>query len=366
MGLSPNLQQLNLDLGFNKIRTDSNGWSNDAIAAEYLAKVARITSLQHLELRGLALKSEGINLALISMKSIRTLNLATGNSLSARTLATIATFPHLTQLEVQAGHIDVDELADLQSANSTPLFPTLLHLRIRAHASLVEFLLQSMPANCLKSLILEAERSTQPPSSWTTAFELIALKGAYSLREFTMEHHIDIDDSNPQHNAIKSRFTLATLSPLAKLPHLTRFVLDSTPLPDLCDADVGEFVKWWPNIKHLDLGGLIAPADCMKPCWKPRMTLGCLEIFARHCQHLETVVVNIDLDSTATDIKIPHPVQYALRSLTLGSTLPPDPVSLSNRLQNLFPSLREVDGVASHEEEWTAIYSKLNGIVLES
>ena len=364
MGLSPNLQQLNLDLGFNQARTDSKGWSNDAVAAEYLTKVARITSLQHLELRGLALRSEGINFALISMKSIRTLNLATGNSLSVRTLAAIATLPHLTQLEVHAGHIDAGGLADLHSANPAPFFPALQHLRIRAHAPLMELLLQSMPANCLKSLILEAERSTRPPSSWITTLELIALKGAHSLREFTMDHHMDIDDSNPQHN---SRFTLTTLSPLVKLPYLTRFVLDSTLLPDLCDADVGELVKRWPSIKHIDLGGLITPADyidSIKSFCKPRMTLNCLEILARHCRHLEVVVVNVDLCSTAANNKVPRPVQHALRRLTLGSLLPPDPVSLSNRLQNLFPSLREVDGVASHEKEWITINSKLNGIVL--
>lgn len=373
LGLSSNLQQLNLDLGFNKARTDAKGWSNDAVAAKYLTQVARITSLQHLELRGLALGSEGINLALISMKSLRTLNLTTGNSLSARTFVAIAAFPHLAQLEVHAGHIDADEFADLDSAGSAPLFPTLQHLRIRAQASLMEVLLQNMPTNTLKSLILEAERSAQPPSSWNTALELIALKSAQSLREFTMEHHIDVDvletDSNPQHNTVphtNSRFTLATLSPLAKLSHLIRFVLDSTLPPDLCDTDVGELVKWWPDIKHLDLGGLITPADCIEPFWKPRMSLGCLELLARHCQHLEAVVLNVDLNLTAADSKAPTPVQHALRSLTLGSCVPPDPVTLPNRLQNLFPSLKEVDGVALHEEEWVAIYSKLNGTLSQA
>lgn len=373
LSLSSKLRQLTLDLGFNKARTDAKGWSNDAVAAKYLKQVASVASIQQLELRGLALGSHGINSALISMTSLRVLCLTTGNSLSAETFAAIAAFPCLGELEVHAGHLDADELADLMQSHEAQLFPALQKLRIRAQAPLLRLVLQIMPTDHLKSLFVEAEQPVQPPSSWASALALIPVRASDTLRELTIEHHIDIDvqetDSHLTDTAAHSdsltsdtQFTLASLRPLAKLPYLRRFILDTTLPPDLCDVDVDEITRWWPIIESLDLGGLMAPVDCHERIWKPRATLRCLDSFANHCPQLASLVINIDTDTENFARNGSKTLQSCLHNLTLGTSSAPEPLLLAQYLCQMFPALLEVDGVAAHEEEWRAVQSYLHGV----
>jgi hypothetical protein len=372
MGLSHELRHLTLDLGFNKARTDAKGWSNDAVAAEYLENVARIAALQRLDLRGMALGSDGINRALISMKSLRILSLTTGKSLTVNTLAAITAFPSLNELEIHAGHIDAHELADSITIHDTTLFPALKMLHIRAQAPLVEFLLQKIPCDSLKRLVVEAEQPAQPPSSWGSVISLIPAKTTNSLRELTIEHHTDSaaeTDSNsentpPQSDLLepRSQFTIATIRSLAKLPHLRRFVLDTTVVPDLCDADIEEMAKWWPLLEHLYLGGLLSGVDCLGRQRKSRASLGCLEGLARLCPRLETLVVNLDIssDGDVQLVEVPRPSPHPLRCLNIGSISAPEPHRLSQYLQRVFPCVIDVDGVAAFEEEWRKVQSMLH------
>lgn len=373
MGLSHALRHLTLDLGFNRARTDAKGWSNDAVAAEYLENVARIASLQRLDLRGMALGSDRINRALTSMKSLRILSLTTGTSLPVATLAAIAAFPCLNELEMHAGHIDADELADSIANHETPLFPALQMLHVRARASLVELLLQQMPCDSLRRLVVEAEQPTQIPSVWQSAFNLIPAKATNSLRELTIEHHmcstIELDstsDNTPQSNVSEpgTQFTISTLRPLAQLPHLRRFVLDTTVAPDLCDADIEEVGKWWPSLEYLDLGGLLSGAECIGYPRKSRASLRCLEGLARVCPRLETLVINLDISSEGagdTELVGAHQMSpHSIHSLTIGSISAPEPLRLSQYLRRVFPSLLHIDGVAAYEEDWRMVQSMLH------
>ena len=363
MGLSPELRHLALDLGFTKART------NAAVAAEYLDKVAHIASLQRLDLRGMPLSHERIDSALISMKSLRALSLKTGKSLTVYTLAAIAAFPCLDELEIHAGHIDADELADLTTIHEMPLFPSLQMLHIRAQAPLVELVLQKMPSGNLRRLIIEAEQPPMPPLAWASAFSLIPTKAANSLRELTIEHHADsIIERNsneistpPQLNSSKSinQFTVATLYPLAKLPNLRKLVLDTTVCPDLCDADIEEVAKWWPQIEHLDLGGLLWDVDCLGYTRKLRASLRCLDILSRLCPRLETLVINLDISFECVRDAEPRLSSHILRSLTIGSISAPEPPRLSQYLSTVFPSLIKVDGVVAYQEEWLVVQSML-------
>jgi len=336
-----------------------------------LEKVARLASLERLDLRGMALGLERMNSALTSMKSLRSLFLTTGTSLTVNILAAIAAFPILGELQIHAGHIDAEELADSITAHETPVFPALQVLHIRAQASLVEVLLQMMPSDNLRRLIIEAEQPALAPSVWTSTFSLIPVKATNSLRELTIEHHIDSTMHShfdtPLHlnsAELKTQFTIATLRPLAKLRHLQRFMLDTTIVPDLCDADIEEVAKWWPLIEHLDLGGLISDVDCLRHMCKSRASLRCLESLARLCPRLETLVVNLDIGIEGPrDIELgkepplsPHP----LCCLTMGSISIPEPLGLSRYLRRVFPSLTEVDGIAAHEEEWRMVQSMLH------
>jgi hypothetical protein len=374
--LSHKLHHLTLDLGFNKARTYTKGWSNDIVAAEYLEKVARTTSLQRLDLRGMALSPDRLNHILTSMKSLRVLSLATGKSLTVNTLTAIAAFPCLSELEIHAGHIDADEFADSTTVHESPLFSTLEILHIRAQAPLVEFLLQKMPSDTLRRLTIEAAQPVQPPSIWASVFSLISAKTSNSLRELTVEHHIDPaieTDSNsnnilPQANILESRsqFTIVALRPLANLPHLRRLVMETTVTPDLCDADIEELAKWWPVIEHLDLGGLLSDIECLGELRKSRASLRCLEDLSRLCPRLETLVINLDINyadaSVAKPIDVPWLSRHPLRCLTMGSISAPEPLRLSQYLHRVFPSLIEVEGVPAHEEEWRMVQSILHNL----
>lgn len=368
MGLSPQLRHLTLDLGFNKARIDAKGWSNDAVAAGYLKQVVSMASLERLDLRGMALGCDGIASALASMKSLRVLTLTTGNSLTAHTLAAIVAFPRLSELEFHAGHIDAHELAAAIATHNAPSLPTLEKLRVRAQAPLVELLLEKMTSCRLTNLFIEAEQPAKNLSSWTSTFSLIPTKTANTLHELTIEHHIDLSTDTDSNNTNSTTHfdtpTLASLRPLAKLPHLRRLVLDTTIPPNLCDADVEVVAKWWPHIQHLELGGLLSDKDCLDEAWTARPTLGCLGSFARLCPQLETLVINLDVHKDAScysDVaKASAPAQRIMRNLAIGSTSPPDPTRLSRYLRRIFPSLEVIDGIAAHEDEFRLAQAMLH------
>lgn len=307
------------------------------------------------------------------MRSLCVLSLTTGTSLTADTFAAIAAFPLLSELEIHAGHIDAEELADAMVVRSTPLFPSLQKLHVRAHAQLVEFLLQIMSSKDFRYLNIEAEQPTQAPSSWSSALSLIPVKASNTLLEFRMEHHTDIDidvdsnfNSSPAHansSIPNGRFTITNIRPLAQLPHLRRFVLDTVFPPDLCDADIEEIAKWWPHVEHFDLGGLLSHVDCFGRPWKLRATINCLEFLARGCPRLDTLIINLDVTCTnETNNKaaqIPPLPQHPLRRLTVGSMVAPVPLHWSPHLRRVFPALSDIGGIPTYEAIWGTVRTML-------
>ncbi|KZP25523.1 hypothetical protein FIBSPDRAFT_855705 [Athelia psychrophila] len=381
MAQSPSLRQLTLDLGFNRARIDAKGWSNDEVAAGYLEGLISSPnpSIEQMELRGLALGHPRIASSLVSLgASMRFLTLTTGASLSPSTLAGVVTFPRLEDLEVHAGHISSDDLAEALKAGGGErgVFPALRKLRVRAQAPLVELLLGKMASCQLAQLHLEAVSQPQGERAhnWAQTFALIPAKAASTLQELTIEHHLDLPMENepnanipipipssaspagpdaPSGTTDTATWTLTSLRPFEPLTHLRRLVLDTTLPPCLNDADMEILARWWPKVEHLELGGLVSDLNCVHPDSTNRTTLACLHSFAKWCTRLETLVLNLDVTAYPSDAQC-GVAQTSLRNLALGSTLAPEPADLARYLGRVFPALEIVDGIPKFEDEFKA------------
>lgn len=362
LSVSPKLRFLDLDLGF-KAKTQAKVASASTVC-EYLKQVTRVApNIERISLRGRA--SEQLNQAVSLMTKLRVLSLRAGTSLAGETLGTVSFFPSLTDLEIHASHIEVEDLAATMASHCTPTFLSLRKFHIRAHTPLIEFLLCKLQPDTLHILHIEVENSARSPISWDRIINIIRIKASQSLQELTLEHHIDIDNLEDTQSASSSplwksnnNLTINTLHPLARLPHIRRFIIDTTLPPDLCDSDIEHIAKWWPGLEHLDLGPLPV-LECVGQKWQPRTTIASLAMFARYTPRLESLILPLDVASgvTLSDGELLSTVlcQSVLRRLTISSTTPPDSLSMARYLRHAFPSVVEVDGTAEHEEEWKQV-----------
>ncbi|KAJ7879943.1 hypothetical protein B0H14DRAFT_2707971, partial [Mycena olivaceomarginata] len=358
LSLSPRLQQLDLDLGFRRKGPDGG---NDYI--ETLLRVA--TGIERLRLRGLA--DQRLNSGISRMSNLRSLSLHTGAFLTAETLACISVFPHLSELEIEAGHIDPDALLEAWSAAAAePRFPTLKKLHICAQAPLLGLVLRNLPPASLHALRIEA--TTDPagaaPIRWGDLFDLLT-SHTYTLHDLTIEQHLedielDLDNTTPipapstpvdtQHD----RLTFDTLRRLAPLHHLRRLTIDTTRLPNLSDAEMEALAGWWPALVHLDLGALHS-SECVLQAPQsqpqapspsstattstPRATLACLRAFAampelqdahpaarsqlRPSAGSRTHPEPTHEPPRARDLLLPHPAHACCRRALPAQCLPP-------------------------------------------
>lgn len=384
--LSTKLRHLDLDLGFKPRISPSD--ADNTVVCEYLEQVVRIApEIERISIRGRA--SERLNRAVSSMSNLRVLCLRIGTSLMTDTLMAISTFPLLSELEIHAGHIEVDGLVAPPPSHRDPdssTFPLLRKLHVRAHTSLIELLLQNLQQDTLRSLRIEAENPAQPPILWNTLFHLINIKGSNTLLDLTIEHHIDFDDldldnhntntnidteTDADHNTqaldYKSNnpLTLNILRSLSPLHHLRRFVLDTSLPSALCDHDIGHMTKWWPDLEHLDLGSLPI-LECINHRWNPGMTIASLRVFANTLPRLTSLILPLTIAGLPAAMAVPVTSrQGTLRRLTIGSIYTPEPTLMAQYLNSLFPSLVEVDGAPEHEEDWKNVQSALFELHLE-
>ncbi|KAF7975447.1 hypothetical protein HWV62_9453 [Athelia sp. TMB] len=377
MGRSPALRELTLDLGFNRARVDAKGYSNDEVAAGYLEDIiGSAASIEKMELRGLALAHPRISGSLMNLgASMRILTLTTGTSLSPYTFSGVVRFPRLEELEVHAGHISPTELAEVFSVREEEdVFPALRKLRIRAQAPVVELLLEKMASCQLASLHIEAVPQPQGlrAHNWAHTFALIPAKATFTLQELTIEHHFELSvdnepnsntptpaSSSPSATGLSANpdpveapmLTLANLRPLAPLTRLRRLILDTTLPPCLSDADVETLARWWPNVEHLELGGMTSDSVCSSLKSTSRTTLACLRSFAKWSTRLETLVLNLDVTTYPSDAQC-GATSRSLRNLALGSSLAPRPARLAHYLTRVFPALEVLDGGEKFEDEF--------------
>lgn len=347
---SPLLEQMEIDLS--SMRDKPSVRMRGHILAETLAEVPPLLrGLKHLRVRGFM--SSALDYTIPSFRSLDSLTLVTGKSLSAETLAALGLFPHLRDLCVHASHIDSDDFARAISTHTSQPFGNLQNLRIRASRSLLCTFVDVLPRHTLRSLYIETEEPAQGPTAWKTILALIALKAADTLIEFTLDQILDPQELETQLSSVgfDTRFALDTLQPLSELRALRRLTIDAMLLPDFTDRDIDEMASWWPNLEHLDIGALPDSEDRTSD-WSPKLTVLALQYLAKRCPSLQTLTMPLDFSAQAFPVSDagkasdkPKVVkQRNLRRLLVGPPPSDDRIAaLVKRVAAIFPCVEEIE-----------------------
>ncbi|KAF9466114.1 hypothetical protein BDZ94DRAFT_1306496 [Collybia nuda] len=360
LSLSSLLHYVEVDLGFKPRNNTDCGY-------RFLEQVVHVASdLKRLGIRGSA--SESIQKLISSMQTLHTLSLHTGASLTHKTLLAVAYFPFLSELDVHAGHLDVDTLAGSLHDHQGLIFPSLRKLRIRAVITIIEFFMGIIPINSLQSLHIEAEGPVDPLITWTPLFKLICIKAANTLQNLTLEHHIELHDSSTDNsnggnhtatlheniimNTSEAQISFAALKDLHAIGGLRQLILNMTLPPSICDQDLETLAGWWPALEHLDLG-TASTTGCMSRISNYPMTLQSLIVCAQKLPKLASLILPANVNVASADALAALnsvPSQKSLTRITLGHFFAPDSIQLAQGLHRLFPSLIYVDGLYEHEE----------------
>lgn len=313
-------------------------------------------TLHRLRIKGFM--SPALNGAIPSFYSLRSLVLLTGQSLTAETLASLGSFPHLQDIYVHASDIDAEDFSRAISTQAVQPFPTLRSLRIRAQRSLFRALLDVLPPNTLESLYLETEDPAQGPAAWHATFALIAAKAGRTLAALTLDQILDPEelDATLAAPGADARIALDTLAPLQGLRALRRLTIDAMLLPDFADADVDTLGRWWPALEHLDLGALPDVQDRAAPA--PTLTVRALRHLAARCASLRSLTIPLDTSSCSGDDDAdadaegehdgkeaaPPVRQRALQSLFVGPPPADEHIGAFVRsVLELFPCVKEIE-----------------------
>ncbi|KAJ7765518.1 hypothetical protein DFH07DRAFT_368136 [Mycena maculata] len=367
LSLSPSLRQLDLDLGFRN-RRSSDG-SSDYI--EQLLSVA--TSLERVRLRGTA--SHRLNIGIAQMSNLRSLSLRTGTFLTGDTLVAISTFPRLSELDIEAGHLDVGGLTTAWSAPAPDAgyFQSLQKLHVCGQAPLLELLLRTIHPASLRTLRIEATASSSETAVyWNSICDLIKDNASQTLEDLTIEQHLDDLDLDTIHDASDTtaphpstqtnRITFDIIRTFAPLRRLRKLTIDMTRIPSLSDQDIEALATWWPDLTHLDLGSLHS-SECIPSAGTPRATLACLRAFASSMPMLQTLILPLSIADVPPPSSSPSTSSSALSSATFSSSGPPsDPAAMSLYLHGLFPQLTGVEGTAQHEAAWGEVQALLRDL----
>ena len=99
-------------------------------------------------------------------------------------------FPHLSEMEVHAGHIEFYDVNDEREDHS--IFTSLRKLHIRAQSTLIQHILQHIPSNTLRYIHLELDDLSSCTTFWDACFSAIANKSGETLQHLALEHHFEI------------------------------------------------------------------------------------------------------------------------------------------------------------------------------
>ncbi|KAF5350264.1 hypothetical protein D9758_007794 [Tetrapyrgos nigripes] len=346
---------VDLDLGF---RSTSSESSNHA-AHEFLLDVRQSApDLASLSIRGLA--SERLLTAVSSLSMLRTLSLRLGYTMTIDTLIAISKFPVLTELEVQAVAIDVEEMKEnwvLSAELDT--FPALATLNIRGTIDFIDAFIRNMRSKHLHELQLDIDPSAPSGNNntWDALFNAIHERFSNTLHDLTIEYHTEAAslpvDTNDTHNTTNNTPTISpldgkfhdflnfdTLYPLSNMRNLRRIMLDTSPPLSVCDQDFDRLVKWWPNLEHLQLGSLPA----LDPTWTPQTTVKSLLAVSLGLRSLQTLILPVASSSITTKVidDFPAKAQSPLHHISVTSSLS-DQDMMTAALNRLFPSLDEIE-----------------------
>ncbi|KAG6850761.1 hypothetical protein H0H93_008799 [Arthromyces matolae] len=352
LSLSGTLNKLDLDVGFKRKA------SNEHLVQYFQDAVKAAPGLQHLSIRG-TLAKPFISLV-ASMNGLHTLSLRSGTSISVDALLAVSRFPNLSDLEIHLGHIDPDILSTALTENNTTLFPSLLQLRMRALTPVLALILATIPLDIMHTLYIEADEAADVPAAWNSVFANIRAKNSNSLRNLTIEHHIEVDDMelesasgtdttgpSPGPPPRNTPIAFSDLKVLGSLHQLSKFVLDTTLPPAINDEGLADLVSGWPQLRHLDLGLAHTPSS-------ETLTFRSLPTLALKTPYLKSLVIGTVLDGCdLAAIPVDTPRQCSLTRLTFSCIPTPlDLPRLTPFLRRLFPALLEVDGFAEHDDGW--------------
>lgn len=362
---SSNLSQIDVDLGFK-----ASPSSTDDMLCAYFTQIAEsCRGLQHLGLRGHA--SERLNHIISRLSNLHSISLKLGTTLLPKTLKAIMDFPHLSELEVHAGHIEFYDVNDKQE--DYIIFPSLRKLHIRAQSTLIEDILQHIPHNTFQHIHLELDDPSPCTTFWNACFASIANKSAETLQHLSLEHYFEIvepplsiplDGAHPSNasttttattaSPATSHMTFQVVQTLRVLRHLQYFSCDITLPPILTDKDIERMVLWWPQLQHFELGSPLQTEE-LEVNQRPQMTPGCLHFFASQLSQLRKLILPLTIDdNTNLSTNIPHLGKAnALQSLTIAQLLITTPNDVARYLHTLFPSLKSLEGPFDDSDVWT-------------
>ncbi|KAI9062502.1 hypothetical protein FKP32DRAFT_1628891 [Trametes sanguinea] len=343
--LSSRLERVNINIGYSYDAQETIHRSN--AVADYLERVrAYAPELQSLQVRGRMTPS--LNSAVAALTRLTSLTVYANCFLTPETLAAIATFPRLRSLSVHASSIQDTAFADALARTSSPCFPALEELEIRASGSLLMVLLENLTTGSLAKLRIEMDRSPRGPGYLKGVFEVLAQKTSRSLTELVIEDSTEYEDldSSLQSHLSAEWYPLSLLKPLAALKGLRRFELVPTIPPALRDTDLGDLGKWWPSLEHLNLGTF--DPDCFPLDWQVQMTPAVLGAVAKYMPRLTSLslpILAVDLLASLGRRDGPAVQHKALRSFAIGDV--PDPAAcaaaLAHAIRDIFPSLTILD-----------------------
>ena len=364
--LSRNLQSISVDVGFRSSKESLLG-QHEALRAYLDAAARNASQLIHLRLRG-HLPDRVIN-SVASMRNLRSFHLCGGSHLMPRTLVSIAGLPNLEYLRVQLDCINIADMVEaLDSANSnTALFPALRNLRVRASPAAAEALFAHFPSGKLRTLYLESDLKPRSVDSWVPALAVLAERTHTSLTDLSFEVLTSFCEAFAF--PPKLHLTLATLTPLARLTHLRRFVLDTSVPPDLCDTDLASVACWWPEIEELSLWS--HPVEVFDfPAYfttQPRATPASLVTFATQCSRLRRLGLPMDVAVLPPPAHPPqavpsHPtlVHLTIGCVRMGKTI--DPTGVAECIYRAFPALDEIEFDCGDDTSWTDVLERYSAL----
>jgi len=363
--MSQRLQHIEADLGFKFSKS-----SNEIAFCDFMEQVlVGCLELKGVSLRGLS--SPRLNDIISSMGKLQTLSLRLGQSLLPSTLRAIMTFPNLSELEVHAGHIDVD---DLERNHMEIQFPSLRKLCIRAKSNVVKSILNQIQRNNLHYLHIELDDSSPSTASWNIILSLVCDQAASSLRHLQIEHHFETPEipilspvdmaqtPNALQGSITSTMSFDDIHILRVVKKLRHFTCDVTLPPLFRDKDMAGLATWWPDLEHLELGS--APqGDEVESTGNAQITIASLTSFATHSPKLEKLILPLRIGDHPLPPPVSHPpVANKLRSLTIAQLTSCKPLELAKYLRRLFPLLEGFEGPCDDTQIWTDTKAALSNI----
>jgi len=354
------LHSIDLDLGF---KTSVSALSNNA-ACDLLQNVRdSAPELQSLSIRGFA--SEGLLSMVASLSMLKSLSLRLGHTATVDILVAISTFPLLASLELQAVDVDVEEMTQKWSSSAEiESFPALTTLDVRGSITFIHTLIQNMRSRHLNKLRMDIDPSTHSDhdDSWVALYSAINDKFSDTLHDLAIEYHTEYDNLrletnvNDTHNATHDTQSISSspldeklddflgfdiLYPLSNVRNLRRVVFDTSPPLAIRDQDFDRIVKCWPDLEHFELGSL----STLDPSWTPKTTVKSLVTLSQGLRSLQSLVLPIDnsgLNTKEID-SLPKNTGSPLRTISITASKPSARVMIMTCLDQLFPSLIEVE-----------------------